>query len=237
MSRRLIPLLGTLLALTFLAGCGGDDDKATDNGSDDETTSGAAAAPDRKPTGVACEYPDETLVDASKDVEKPPTDAVVSGPVEVVMETSVGTFHATLDADRTPCTVNSFVSLADQGYFDDTSCHRLTTEGIFVLQCGDPDGTGGGSPGYNFADELTGDEAYGPGVLAMANRGENTNGSQFFIVYAETPLPPSYTVFGTVDEATLGLVQEVADAGTDDFNGPGDGAPVTPVEISSVVAE
>lgn len=235
MSRRLIALLTMLLALTFAAGCGSEDE-ATDDGSDDETTASAAAPPDREPTGVSCEYPADGQ-EAAKEVEAPPTDATVSGEVPVIIEMSVGTFNAVLDADSTPCTVNSFVSLADQGYFDDTECHRMTTDGIYVLQCGDPTGTGRGGPGYSFADELTGEETYGPGTLAMANSGPDTNGSQFFIVYGDTPLNPDYTVFGTVDEATIALVQEVADAGTDDQNGPGDGAPLTPVEISSVVAE
>ena len=219
MSRRSTAVLTTIVAVLALAGCGGDDD---------------ATATDREPTGVACDYPDETQVPASKDVDKPPADATVSGEVAVTFDTSVGTFDATLDADSAPCTVNSFVSLADQGYFDGTTCHRLTTEGIFVLQCGDPDGTGGGSPGYTFADELDGTETYGPGTLAMANRGADTNGSQFFIVYEETPLPSSYTVFGTVDEPTVELVRGVAANGT---TPQFDGTPNTPVDISAVVAE
>jgi len=238
MSRRLIALPAALLALTFLAGCG-DDDKATDDGSDDEATS-AGGPSDRQPTGVMCDYPEDGR-EASKQVEPPPADATVSGEVPVTFETSIGTFNAVLDAGATPCTANSFVSLADQGYFDDTRCHRMTTEGIYVLQCGDPTedpslaGTGG--PGYSFADELSGEETYGAGTLAMANAGPNTNGSQFFIVYDETPLSADYTVFGTVDDATIELIQDVADGGTDDQNGPGDGAPLTPVEISSVVAK
>jgi peptidyl-prolyl cis-trans isomerase B (cyclophilin B) len=233
MSRRVIAVPVAILALTFLTGCGGDD-KATDDGSDEETTS-VGGTPEREPTGVTCDYPDDGQ-GASKDVEPPPTDATVSGEVPVTIETSVGTFNAVLDADTTPCTVNSFVSLADQGYFDDTGCHRMTTEGIYVLQCGDPTGTGTGGPGYSFADELSGEETYGAGTLAMANAGPDTNGSQFFIVYDETPLPPSYAVFGSVDEATVELIQGVADDGTDDQNGPGDGAPLTAVEITSVVA-
>jgi peptidyl-prolyl cis-trans isomerase B (cyclophilin B) len=235
MSRRLISLLAVLLALVLLAGCGEDDDgTATDDGSDDETTSATRPpAPDRQPTGVTCDYPDDPR-GAAKEVETPPTDATVSGEVPVTFETSVGTFNATLDAAATPCTVNSFVSLADQGYFDGTTCHRMTTDGIYVLQCGDPDATGGGGPGYSFADELSGAETYGPGTLAMANAGPDTNGSQFFIVYADTDLPPSYAVFGSVDEATVELVQGVADDGTTpEF----DGAPNTPVDLDLVVAE
>jgi peptidyl-prolyl cis-trans isomerase B (cyclophilin B) len=160
----------------------------------------------------------------------------VSGKVPVTMKTSVGTFQATLDADTAPCTVESFVSLAKQGYFDQTPCHRLTTPstGIAVLQCGDPTGTGTGGPGYSFPDELTGNETYPPGTLAMANAGPNTNGSQFFIVYGDTPLPPKYTVFGTVSPATVKLVQKVAAKGVDNAFQPGDGHPKEKVTIDSV---
>jgi peptidyl-prolyl cis-trans isomerase B (cyclophilin B) len=235
MSRRLIALLAALFALSVLvSSCGGDDDgQATDSGQDDTPV---ATPPDREPTGVACEYPEDAR-GAAKEVDAPPTDATVSGEVAVTFETSVGTFNAVLDADTTPCTVNSFVSLADQGYFSGTECHRMTTDGIFVLQCGDPSATGGGGPGYSFADELDGTETYGPGTLAMANAGPNTNGSQFFIVYGDSPLPPSYTVFGSVDDETVALVEGVAEDGTDDSNGPGDGAPNTAVSLDSVVAE
>jgi peptidyl-prolyl cis-trans isomerase B (cyclophilin B) len=225
-------MLTALLALTFLAGCGGDDDKATDDGSDDSSTS-AGAAPDRQPTGVACEYPEDAQ-GAAKAVDPPPTDATVSGQVPVTFETTVGTFNASLDADTTPCTVNSFVSLADQNYFNGTGCHRMTTEGIYVLQCGDPTETGTGGPGYSFADELSGQETYPAGTLAMANAGPGTNGSQFFIVYADTQLAPNYTVFGTVDAATIALIEDVAAAGTTPEL---DGAPNTPVELETVVAE
>ena len=150
----------------------------------------------------------------------------------VTITTGVGELKTTLDAAKTPCTVNSFLSLAEQGYFDGTTCHRLTTDGIFVLQCGDPSAKGTGGPGYSFADELSGSEAYPAGTLAMANAGPNTNGSQFFIVYADTSLPPKYTVFGHLDEASTAIVADVAAAGTE--NGGPDGAPKTPVMIESV---
>jgi peptidyl-prolyl cis-trans isomerase B (cyclophilin B) len=152
--------------------------------------------------------------------------------VTATVTTSLGDLTFTLDADRTPCTVNSFVSLAEQGYFDGTKCHRLTTQGIYVLQCGDPTGTGMGGPGYSFDDELTGKETYGPGTLAMANAGPNTNGSQFFIVYGNSPLPPAYTVFGKVDADGLKVVKDIAAKGTD--TGSPDGAPKDEVDITSV---
>ncbi|MFC6344959.1 peptidylprolyl isomerase, partial [Nocardioides hankookensis] len=172
----------------------------------------------------------------------PSAQASESGQVAATIATSAGDIKAELDADAAPCTVHSFVSLAKQGYFDATSCHRLTTAGILVLQCGDPTGTGSGGPGYTFDDELDampkadadGTIAYPAGTLAMANAGPSTNGSQFFIVYGDTRLPPAYTIFGQVDDAGVALVQKVADAGTDDANGPGDGHPTTPVDITKV---
>ena len=237
--RRSLAALATLATLTSLAACGSEQEEASD-----EPTSGESASPSESEsseaseaagTGVACEYP-EDMRGAAKEVEPPPAEATVSGQVPVTIATSIGELNATLDAETTPCTVNSFVSLAEQGYFDGTSCHRMTTEGIYVLQCGDPTASGSGGPGYSFDDELSGSETYPAGTLAMANAGPGTNGSQFFIVYDDTQLPPSYTVFGTVDEATVQTVAEVAAAGTDDSNGPGDGAPKTPVDIESVTA-
>jgi peptidyl-prolyl cis-trans isomerase B (cyclophilin B) len=127
--------------------------------------------------------------------------------------------------------VNSFVYLAGQRYFNNTDCHRLTTSGIFVLQCGDPTGTGSGGPGYKFNDENLAGATYPAATLAMANAGPNTNGSQFFLVYKDTSLPPSYTPFGTIVSG-LGVVQKVAAAGTD--NGTGDGHPKEKVVIESV---
>ena len=236
MPNRLLAVPTALAALLFTTGCGGDDDeKATDPGSPESSEASESAT--REPTGVTCTY-NEDVAAPAKEVELPPEDAVVSGELTATMETSAGTFTMTLDAEKTPCTVNSFVSLAEQGYFDGTSCHRMTTPGGFqVLQCGDPEGTGAGGPGYSFDDELSGDETYSAGTLAMANAGPNTNGSQFFIVYGDTQLPPNYTVFGSVDDETISAIEEVAKGGTDDANAPGDGTPLTPVDIESVTVE
>ena len=175
-----------------------------------------------------CAYPE--AAGGVREVDAPPSEPSVSGEVSATLATSAGDIALTLDADRTPCTVGSFVSLAEQGYFDGTSCHRLTTEGIFVLQCGDPSGTGRGGPGYRYADELDGTETYPAGTLAMANAGADTNGSQFFLVYEDTQLSPDYTVFGRVDEAGVAIVREIAAGGL-----AADGtAPATPVQITAV---
>ena len=229
MSRRALATLSAALLL-FLTGCSGDDgdDTAEDPGSSDRTHEPQP----ENPEGTPCEYPEGG--DAAREVDPPADTAAYAGQVPVTIETSVGDIAATLDADSAPCTVNSFTSLASQGYFDGTGCHRLTTSGIFVLQCGDPAGTGMGGPGYSFPDELDGDETYGPGTLAMANAGPDTNGSQFFIVYDDSPLPPAYTVFGSVSAEGLEVVQGVAADGSDDSFASGDGAPKTEVELEFV---
>ena len=219
MLKRHLATLATLVLTAGLAGCSDDDegnDTATDSDGDGVTS---------------CVY----TSDGSGDADLPPEQAAVSGDVSATVTTSVGDIDLTLDADAAPCTVNSFVSLAKQGYFDGTSCHRLTEGGgLSVLQCGDPTGTGSGGPGYSFDDELTDEETYPAGTLAMANAGPDTNGSQFFMVYADSELPPAYTVFGTIGADGLAVLEEVAAAGPDS---PGDGAPVTPVDISAVTVE
>jgi peptidyl-prolyl cis-trans isomerase B (cyclophilin B) len=135
--------------------------------------------------------------------------------------------------------VNSFVSLVNQKYFDNTVCHRLTVgEGLQVLQCGDPSASGSGGPGYSFKDEVFPELKYGRGTLAMANSGPNTNGSQFFIVYGDgSGLDPAYTAFGTLDATGLKAVDKVANAGVipseTGQGGPGDGKPATEVKITA----
>jgi peptidyl-prolyl cis-trans isomerase B (cyclophilin B) len=155
------------------------------------------------------------------------------------LTTSQGDIKIAMDAGKTPHTVNSFKALADKGYFDNTKCHRLTTQGIFVLQCGDPKGDGTGGPGYTIEDEnLTalgkadadGSVTYPAGTVAMANTGQpHTGGSQFFLVYKDTELPPSYTPFGTMDAKGLKTVETVAKAGV--AGGAGDGAPKKTVTV------
>jgi peptidyl-prolyl cis-trans isomerase B (cyclophilin B) len=147
--------------------------------------------------------------------------------------TNCGTIVVSLDGRHAPETVNSFAFLAAKGYFTNTPCHRLTTSGIFVLQCGDPTGTGTGGPGYTLPDENLTGATYPAGTLAMANTGvPHTGGSQFFFVYANTALPPQYTPFGHVT-AGLDVLRRIAKAGTDNANGQGDGHPKQPVVIMS----
>ena len=181
------------------------------------------------PDADGCSYVESGQA-AAGDVTAPPTDP--AGAESATLQTSAGEITMTLAPDRTPCTVGSFVSLAEQGYFSETQCHRLTTSGIFVLQCGDPSGTGMGGPGYSFGDEVDGSETYPAGTVAMANAGPDTNGSQFFLVYEDSQLPPSYTVFGEMDAAGLDVVRQIAAVGAE--GGAADGAPATPVTSTGV---
>lgn len=169
----------------------------------------------------------------------PPASAAEGRDWTSTLSTSAGDVTLTLDGAAAPQAVASFVSLAEAGYFDGTSCHRLVTSGIFVLQCGDPTGTGTGSPGYAFGpiENAPTDDVYPAGTVAMARQsgdGESM-GSQFFLVYEDSTIPSDvaggYTVFGTITSG-LDVVQAVADAGTQD--GSGDGSPATPVTIEGV---
>ncbi len=209
----------------------------------------APPLPEFKPPatlGTNCQYP-ATTEPASKPATPPRTGRVPTDPALVTasVTTNRGGIGLRLDNAKAPCTVNSFASLAQQGFFDDTTCHRLTTTGsLGVLQCGDPSGTGQGGPGYRFPNEYPTNQfrltdptlqtplLYPRGTLAMANAGLGTNGSQFFLVYTDSMLPPTYTVFGTIDQTGLATLDKIAAAGVAD--GKQDGKPNQDVTITSV---
>ncbi len=189
---------------------------------------------------VTCEYPAAST--PARPVDPPPTkDVPASGTVQVTLEMTEGPVSITMDRAAAPCTVNSFVSLASQGYYDDTSCHRLVDQGIYILQCGDPSATGRGGPGYRYPDELDsavklpsgpqGSVLYPAGSVAMANAGANTNGSQFFLVWAETPLLPKYNYFGTMDADSLEVVTSIASRGVSGTEAP---KPISEAKIQRV---
>ena len=135
-------------------------------------------------------------------------------------------------ASKAPCTVNSFAHLSAAKYFNNTPCHRLTTGALAVLQCGDPTGTGSSGPGYQFNDENLTGATYPAGTVAMANAGPNTNGSQFFLVYADSTLGNAYTPFGKV----VGGMDVLTAIGRAGVKGGGtDGAPASPVTINTAV--
>jgi len=146
-----------------------------------------------------------------------------------IIETSKGTIELELFADDAPETVANFTKLAADGYYDGLIFHRVIPD--FMIQGGCPEGTGTGGPGYNFKDEINHHRIV-KGTLAMANAGPNTNGSQFFIVYADSKLPPTYTVFGSVDETGMAPVDAIAAAGV--TGGNKDGKPAVPVKILSM---
>jgi peptidyl-prolyl cis-trans isomerase B (cyclophilin B) len=171
---------------------------------------------------------------AARNVGTPPTTPDSTATYQATIATNRGDVVIDLLNSKATCTVNSFVYLAAKKYFNNTKCVRLTTSSpLYVLQCGDPTGTGSGGPGYKFADENLAGATYPEGTIAMANAGANTNGSQFFVVYKNSTLSPSYTPFGKV-VAGLGIVQNVAKAGSDNSNGSGDGHPKESVIIESV---
>lgn len=210
---------------------------------------GVPGLPPFTPTGDLgnnCQYP-RASEPASKPVAPPRAGKVPTNPphVSVSVDTNAGGIGLQLANDESPCTVNSFVSLAQKGFFDNTPCHRLTTApSLSVLQCGDPRGDGTGGPGYQFADEYPTDQytpddparqrtvVYPRGTLAMANSGPNTNGSQFFLVYRDSELPPDYTVFGTIQQDGLATLDTIAKGGV--AGGGEDGPPATEVTIKSV---
>jgi peptidyl-prolyl cis-trans isomerase B (cyclophilin B) len=194
-------------------------------------TAAPAAAPVAEPASH-CTY--TSSPPASKNVGLPPAKPDTTAAYQATIHTNRGDIVINLLNSKATCTVNSFAYLAAKNYFSNTSCHRLVTSGIYVLQCGDPTGTGSGGPGYKFNDENLTGAKYTPGTLAMANAGANTNGSQFFIVYQNSlGLAASYTPFGTIVSG-LNIIQNVAKAGSDNSNGTGDGHPKEKVEIESV---
>ncbi|WP_432905834.1 peptidylprolyl isomerase [Micromonospora matsumotoense] len=195
-------------------------------GGDDDDSKQQAAGTEGFSQCTYTEAPKEGRPAQIKDVGLPPNQQANKGTQTLTLETNLGPIVAKLDRTKVPCTAGSFTHLASKGFFDNTKCHRLVTEGIKVLQCGDPsatgtgwrqtDGTGG--PSYGLAEEnLPTDKRppYPEGVIAMANSGQpGSTGSQFFIVYGDSQLDAKYTVLGTVTSG-MDLVKQVGAAGDD----------------------
>jgi len=223
---------------------------------------------DKKPknsnqaSGASCLWvPGEANANA-KDVGTPPQTATAKGPETVKITTNLGDVVLTSMGDKAPCSVTSLDYLIGKKFYDGTKCHRLTTEGSFVLQCGDPTGTGQGGPTYKFADENLPTPAnpsaspsasapaspspapsasastalYPAGTVAMANSGPNTNGSQFFLVYKDSNFDgPKYSVIGKISQG-LDVLQKIAAEGAVDDKGAkaAEGKPKTEVTIQTV---
>jgi cyclophilin family peptidyl-prolyl cis-trans isomerase len=191
-----------------------------------------AAAP-KPPAVVHCTY--TAAGTAARKVSLPPASTDPQDTYQATIATNRGAIVVDLLNSKAPCTVNSFVSLASQGFFNKTPCPRLSTGGLSMLQCGDPTGTMSGGPGYEFASENLAGATYSAGTLAMANSGApDSNGSQFFLVFQTSALSPDYTPFGRVVSG-LNILQNVGKVG---FGPPlsqaGGGAPKEKVEIESV---
>ncbi|NLE78044.1 MAG: peptidylprolyl isomerase [Rhodococcus sp.] len=253
--RKQLAIAGSVVGVVVVVAVGAIAFTVT-RGDDSEQTVSAAPEAGVMPTSrseplpdtVSCSYP-ESGQPAAKEVEPPRTEGIDTTveEVSVSMETTQGNIGLILDNAKSPCTVNSFLSLAGKGYFDNTPCHRLVTSGLKVLQCGDPTGSGTGGPGYGFDNEFPTDQydqsdpalqqpvTYPRGTIAMANSGQpGSNGSQFFLVYGDSQLPPQYTTFGTIDETGLATIEKVAAAGDDGSMAAGGGKPNLPIDITSV---
>jgi cyclophilin family peptidyl-prolyl cis-trans isomerase len=167
----------------------------------------------------------------------PPVSIDIAKTYQVTMETSKGTMKLTLFAADAPVAVNNFVFLAREGFYDNTVFHRIIKG--FMIQGGDPEGTGTGGPGYRFADEkVTRD--YTRGTIAMANAGPNTNGSQFFIMHADYALPKNYVIFGAIDlddTASLATLDAIATVPTGTSGSGEQSKPLEPVILQSVTIE
>ncbi|WP_435872572.1 peptidylprolyl isomerase [Micromonospora globbae] len=250
--RTLPRLAGTALLTGVLVASGGAVAAAAPATTSVSATAPASAGGPRTTPGP-CGYTATPEDPAVRPVPLPPDPRRTpdKGRVRVTLRTNHGPIGLTLDRSAAPCTVQSFLHLARHRFYDRTSCHRLTAyPTLSVLQCGDPSGTGSGGPGYRYRDELPTDlppaptdptgerRLYARGTLAMANAGPDTNGSQFFLVYADSALRPNYTVFGSVDAAGLATLDRIAAGGvapTEEDPAPVDGAPALPVHIRSVV--
>ena len=175
----------------------------------------------------------EATPEAAPAVDLPNAGITESNKATISFTTNQGEIVIETTPSLAPLTVNAIAALAQKNYFNNTICHRLTTEGIFVLQCGDPTGTGTGGPGFNIPDENLPEAVennYPAGTVAMANAGPGTSGSQFFLVYQDTTLGPDYTIWGSITSG-LDILQTIASAGVVD--GGTDGAPLTGVTIES----
>jgi len=195
-------VLALLIAVPVYRAVTKDDAEAA---SPDATPTASPSATPDAPAGVACDAEAPAAGEPQKFEKAPKVSINTAKKYTATIKTSCGEVVVELLANNAPTTVNSFNFLASNKYFDGTKCHRMLTEGDFVIQCGDPTASGSGGPGYQFEDENLpkgsgGTYTYPAGTVAMANSGADTNGSQFFFVVKDSPFPPNYTVFGTVSK-------------------------------------
>ncbi|MFF7260282.1 peptidylprolyl isomerase [Streptomyces sp. NPDC008159] len=218
-----------------------------DDGKKENASSEVSPSPKPSKAPDPCEKPAAGKVKELSFKKEPALTIDKTATYTMDLQTTCGAIGITMDAAKAPHTVNSFDFLVNKGYLDHTKCHRLTTQGIYVLQCGDPKGTGMGGPGYTIPDEnlkdprLKGD-VYPAGTVAMANQfnaqtgqGKNSGGSQFFLVFQDSQLPANYTPFGTVSKDGMKVLKKIADAGEN--TGMGDGTPNATVVINKATVK
>jgi peptidyl-prolyl cis-trans isomerase B (cyclophilin B) len=210
-------------------------------------SSGTTTTPKSTPSATASPTPSPTVAEpathcvytaagtAARKVSLPSATPDYKATYTATINTNRGAIVIDLLNSKATCTVNSFVHLAEAGFYNKTPCFRLSTSDPYMLQCGDPTGKGTGGPGYEFASENLTGATYPAGTLAMANTGEpDSNGSQFFLVYKNSPLSPDYTPFGKIVSG-LNILQAVAKAGYGKpLSSAGGGAPKESVEFESV---
>jgi peptidyl-prolyl cis-trans isomerase B (cyclophilin B) len=220
-------LIATLVVVQML---GGEEEPAA------EEQPSSAASFEPPPPGECVEPP--PMPSAPQQFDEVPDQTLAEGSVwTATVTTNCGDIVMELDGTKAPQTVASFLHLAREGYWDSSPCHRLVPSGIFVLQCGDPTGTGSGNPGYGFGVENAPEDAsYPRGTLAMARTTDpETNGGQFFIVYDDSQIPDNggtgYTIFGKVTEG-MDIVDRIAESGVGGTLGPE--APVQPISIVDI---
>lgn len=240
----MVVVIGAFVALSKTLNSDGTANTATSPLT--PSASQSAAAPSAQPTVpvknvvAGCVTPPPVPTDARK--RDLPDKKIAAGKTFIAtVTTNCGVITMELDGTKAPQTVASFLGLAESGYWADSPCHRLTTSGIFVLQCGDPTGTGGGGPGYGFGVEnAPPDYNFAPGALAMARTSDpKSNGGQFFIVYKKTVLQDKtgYSIFGKITSG-MDIVDKIAKAGATPANAGGNTAPLQRISILKVtVAE
>ncbi|REK87747.1 peptidylprolyl isomerase [Streptomyces inhibens] len=216
-------LIAAAVAVAVAAGATAYASTGLADGNEDADRAAATPTPSKAPD--PCGRPAKGTPSTKTWKKEPAMSIDTSASYSAKLSTTCGTLQLKLDAGKAPHTVNSFAFLAGQGYFDHSTCHRLVDEGIHVLQCGDPKGTGQGTPGYTLPDENLKDRrlkggVYPAGTVAMANRYDgkndktrNSGGSQFFLVYQDSELPPNYTPFGTITGG-MDVLRKIADAGS-----------------------
>jgi peptidyl-prolyl cis-trans isomerase B (cyclophilin B) len=234
-------VIASVLGVAVIGGVALFSTGALNSDNDDKANASAEVSPSTSATGKApdpCEKPAAGSVKKLSWQKEPAMTIDPSAKYTMKLATTCGEIDLALKAGAAPHTVNSFAFLAGENFFDHTKCHRLTTEGIYVLQCGDPTGTGTGGPGYTIPDENLKDKSlkgnvYPAGTVAMANTGQaHTGGSQFFLVYQDSQLPPSYTPFGTISASGMTVLKKIAAAGAQPADQSGNTAPNATVVIN-----